>query len=133
MRISMRRRLVLLAVFLGGVSCEGGIADNWGVAGYAQVQGVALRADSTPIASVFISCGPTAPDFFGDSFATDSLGRFDVTIRAPGLMQLPDDGLLHCRVSAPADSPALLRALLTIPFTKDRVDRVVTEVELAPL
>ena len=128
----------IVAVFgfcLIAAACSGGeeiIYDDFGTAGYARLVGVAVRADSTPLPSIFVSCGQTEPGGFGLRFDTAADGRFDVTVAAPLPIGLPANGRLVCSVRAPAGAPTVLRATLSVPFAPDRNERVATVVTLAP-
>lgn len=118
------------ALPLLGSACSTEIIDDWGVAGYARIHGIAVAANGTPFTSGFVMCGATAPDTFGREFQTDSTGAFDVTLEAPGALPLPADSILQCRVRAPGGAPSVVTADVAVPFTKSRANRVATEVVL---
>ena len=116
-------------------ACNGGediIYDDFSTAGFARLVGVAVRADSTPLPSIFVSCGPTEPGSFGLKFDTETDGRFDVTVAVPLPVGLPADGRLVCSVRAPAHAPTVVHATLSVPFAPNRNERVATVVTLAP-
>jgi hypothetical protein len=108
------------------------IYDDFGTAGFARLVGVALRPDSTPLASVFVSSGPDAPGAFGSSFDTQADGRFDITVAAPLPVGLNADGGLVCSIRAPANSPTVVRATAYILFGPSPSARVTNNVALAP-
>jgi hypothetical protein len=108
------------------------IYDDFGTAGFARLVGVALRPDSTPLPSIFVSCGLDAPGEFGGSFDTQADGRFDVTVAAPLPVGLNPDGGLVCSIRAPANSPTVVRATAYILFGPTPSARVTNNVALAP-
>ncbi len=113
-------------------ACNSEILDDFGIAGYAQLQGTALQADGSPFSSVFISCGIGASGEFAGLWDADSLGRFDVTLARPGA-HLPGNDTLTCIIRAPGDAPSLVSDTLEVPFTEEREARRTTVVTLQAL
>jgi len=108
------------------------IVDDFGVAGYARIRGTVTRANGARFAnaSVFIRCGPTAPDYYGRSAPTDAAGQFDTNFEPPGAGTLPASGEMVCRVDAPGDAPPFASAQAAIPFSRTPNDRPTTVIDV---
>jgi len=122
--------LAVVPAALGG--CRDCCIDDWGVSGYARIEGKVTRVDGLPLAnsSVFFSCGPETPGTFGWSVPTDAAGAYAIDVNAPGPVPIPASGALHCRVQAPADAPPIVMAERTVPFSTQGTSRPVTVIDL---
>jgi hypothetical protein len=116
---------------MGGCS-DRPIIDDFGISGYARIEGSVRRADGTPLANAGVAflCGPDSPDGFGSTVSTDGAGHYFVDIDAPGPLIIPPSGLLRCRLSAPGNAPPIVSVETSVRFSESPDSRPLTIVDL---
>jgi hypothetical protein len=121
--------LPVLAVGCGRECC----VDDFGVSGYAQIQGTVTRSSGVVFAggTVTYTCGPESPGTFGGTVTTNSFGRYVIDIDAPGPIVIPATGMLRCRISAHASGAPFVSVEQSVPFSMQRADRPLTFIDLA--
>jgi hypothetical protein len=107
--------------------------DDFGVSGYAHVQGTVTRSTGAAFVggTVTYSCGPDSPGMFGGVATTDNIGKYFLDINAPGPVLIPESGMLRCRISAHADATPFVSVEQSVPFSAQRVNRPITIIDLA--
>ena len=121
-------RVVLLVSGVGtGCSIDNTIHDDFGIAGYARLQGTVSHADGSRFGSITIeySCGEPEPTWFGSSATTSADGAFDIDVDAPAAGTLPASGTLVCEVRVPSHI-ATARARATVSFSQTAAARPIT-------
>lgn len=129
---AVSRVLMLLSPILAGCGKDCCV-DDFGVIGYAQIQGTVTRTTGIVFAggTVTYTCGPDTPGTFGGVATTNSLGRYVIDIDAPGPLVIPSSGMLRCRISAHADGAPFVSVEQSVPFSAQRADRPLTFIDLA--
>ena len=108
------------------------IFDNFGIAGYARLQGTVSHSDGSRFGSipVFYSCGDPEPTWFGGSATTNTQGTFDIAVDAPGDHTLPSSGTLVCEIRVPGPESVVASAHATAMFSQNAVARPITTFKL---
>ena len=131
-RHAATRVMLLIAPILAGCGKECCV-DDFGVSGYAQIQGTVTRSTGVVFAggTVTYTCGPDSPGTFGGTVTTNSFGRYVIDIDAPGPLVIPTSGTLRCRISAHANATPFVSVEQSVPFSAQRADRPLTFIDLA--
>jgi hypothetical protein len=103
------------------------INDDWGIAGYARLQGTVSHANGSRFGSVqiYYFCGDPEPTWFGNTAMTSADGSFDIAVDAPMAGTLPRSGTLVCEVRL-ASPTTIARAMATTAFSQSAATRPVT-------
>jgi hypothetical protein len=123
------RTVLFIAVVVTACNPDRVIYDDWGVAGYARLQGTVSHADGSRFGniSVVYSCGDPEPTWFGGGIATtNAQGLFEFLVNAPGLITLPPSGRLVCVISAFGSDSAVASARATTAFSQNAATRPTT-------
>ena len=121
--------VLLIAVIVTACDPDRVIYDDWGVAGYARLQGTVSHSDGSRFGniSVVYFCGDPEPTWFGGGIATtNAQGAFDFPVNAPGLFTLPSSGTLVCVISALGPESAVASARATTAFSQNAAARPTT-------
>jgi hypothetical protein len=129
---SAYRAAVLFLLVITACRSDQVIRDDFGIAGYARLQGTVSRVDGSPWGGVTVSysCGTPDPTWFGYQASADRQGSFNILVAAPAAGTLPESGTLLCEVRAPANSPPVARARAVTSFSQDEVSPPITTVNL---
>lgn len=127
-KVGMSALLLAGAVTACQSKSDAVIYDNFGIAGYARLQGTVSHSDGTRFGSINLvySCGAPDPTWFGATAVTNSLGEFDIAVDAPVAGTLPPSGTLACQVAALGRDSVVARARATTTFSQYADARPVT-------
>jgi len=120
--------LLLIAVIATACHLDRVIYDDFGIAGYARLQGTVSHSDGSRFGSipVLYSCGDPEPTWFGSGATTNAQGGFDIAVDAPGAGTLPSSGALVCEIRVPGPASILARAHATAVFSQNAAVRPIT-------
>jgi len=120
--------MLLIASVVTACRADGVIYDDFGIAGYARLQGTVSHSDGSRFGSVTIiySCGDPEPAWFGGTAIANPEGAFDIAANSPGVGTLPASGTLVCQISALAHESVVARARATTMFSQNAVARPIT-------
>ena len=137
--MSARPRIRMLGVVVAmlgpGTACtdaRGIINDDFGIAGYARLQGTVTRADGSAFAggTLYWSCGDPEPTWFGHQATTSPTGAFDIAVDARPAGSLPASGQLVCEVRAVSGPTVVASGRARVQFSQDSVQRPTTQFAL---
>lgn len=120
--------LLLVTGILTACHADRVLYDDFGVAGYARLQGTVSHSDGSRFGSITIQylCGNPEPAWFGGIATTNTQGVFDILVNPPGAGTLPASGTLVCEINAMAHDSVVARARATTIFSQNAAARPIT-------
>src|SRR5678815_4022777 len=119
------RTVLLIAGVITACRADRVIYDDFGIAGYARLQGTVSHSDGSRFGSIAIvyACGDPEPTWFGSTATTNAQGAFDIAVNGPGAGTLPASGKLVCQISALGRDSVVARARATTMFSQNSAAR----------